>query len=124
MPRRSPCWAWSWAAGAPRPPPWPPSASPCRACHSAGASRGPAPTAAWLSLTAMLLLTYAAAVAVLGVVLGNRSPAATALATVVVALSFVPLRRRVQRVVDHRFAPVRQKGVRLLRAFEDDVRAG
>ena len=81
-------------------------------------------TALWATLTTVLLVVYAAVAALLGVLLGARSPWVTALATMVVALAFVPLRRRVQSLVDRRFARARHEGVRLVRAFEDEVRAG
>jgi signal transduction histidine kinase len=47
-----------------------------------------------------------------------------ALATLTVALAFRPLRARIQDTVDRRYRRARYEGVRLVRAFEDDVRDG
>jgi signal transduction histidine kinase len=46
------------------------------------------------------------------------------LATLAAALVFLPLRDRLQFLVDRRFARARFEGVRLVRAFLDDVREG
>lgn len=56
-------------------------------------------TAGYLVLTALVLATYAVAVVGLGELLGRRS-GAPLVATVVVALTAEPARRRVQRLVD------------------------
>src|SRR5262249_25947159 len=72
--------------------------------------------------TALLVATYAL-VAVLAGTFGDSALSAS-LATLAAALAFRPLRDRLQKVVDRRFARARFEGVRLLRAFLDDVRDG
>lgn len=81
-------------------------------------------TAVYATLTALLLLAYAAITVGLGVLVGRDSPWIVALATLVVALAFRPLRARIQDLVDRRFRRARYEGVRLVQAFEDDVRDG
>ena len=77
-----------------------------------------------MTLTLLLLAVYAAITVVLGVVVGGDSAWVVALATLVVALAFRPLRSRVQDLVDRRYRRARYEGVRLVRTFEDDVRDG
>ena len=48
----------------------------------------------------------------------------TAAGTLVVALSFRPLRTRVQAIVDRRFDRARSDGLRTVQAFENEVREG
>ena len=81
-------------------------------------------TLVYVTLTLLLLAVYAAITVVLGVVVGGDSAWVVALATLVVALAFRPLRSRVQDLVDRRYRRARYEGVRLVRAFEDDVRDG
>ena len=57
-------------------------------------------------------------------VVGGDSAWVVALATLVVAIAFRPLRSRIQDLVDRRYRRARYEGVRLVRAFEDEVRAG
>ena len=59
-----------------------------------------------------------------GVLVGSGSEWVTAVATLVVAVGFLPLRRRVQDLVDRRFSRARYDGVRRVRTFEDEVRDG
>jgi signal transduction histidine kinase len=81
-------------------------------------------TLVYVSLTALLLALYAAVTIGLGVLVGGDSAWVVALATLVVAVVFLPLRSRIQDLVDRRFRRARYNGVRLVRAFEDEVRAG
>jgi signal transduction histidine kinase len=78
-------------------------------------------TVAFVVLTALLAGTYAAGVTLAGLAVGRGSAAAAALATAIAALAFGPLRRRVQRAVDRRFARARFEAVALIRGFIDDV---
>jgi signal transduction histidine kinase len=81
-------------------------------------------TVVYATLTTLLLATYAAITIGLGVLVGGDSPWVIALATLVVALAFRPVRGRVQDAVDRRYRRARYEGVRRIRAFEDDVRDG
>jgi signal transduction histidine kinase len=81
-------------------------------------------TLVYLTLTLLLLLVYAGITVGLGVLVGGDSAWVVALATLVVALVFRPLRARVQDVVDRRFRRARYEGVRRVRAFEEEVRDG
>ena len=81
-------------------------------------------TLVYVTLTLLLLAVYAAITIGLGVVVGGDSAWVVALATLVVALAFRPLRARVQDLVDRRYRRARYDGVRRVRAFEDEVRAG
>jgi signal transduction histidine kinase len=76
------------------------------------------------ALTVALGAAYGVVVLVAGVVFGGSSAVRASLATLVVALAFGPLRRRLQALVDWRFARARYEGTRRLRAFLDEVRAG
>lgn len=81
-------------------------------------------TLVYVTSTALLLAAYAAITIGLGVVVGGSSTWVVALATLVVALAFRPLRVRIQDFVDRRFRRARYEGVRRVRAFEEDVRGG
>jgi len=81
-------------------------------------------TLVYVTLTALLLLVYAAITVILGVLVGGDSAWVVALATLVVALAFRPLRARIQDLVDRRFRRARYEGVRLVRTFEEEVRDG
>ncbi len=81
-------------------------------------------TLVYVTLTLLLLAVYAAITIVLGVVVGGDSAWVVALATLVVALAFRPLRARIQDLVDRRYRRARYEGVRRVRAFEDEVRDG
>ncbi|HVD10665.1 MAG TPA: hypothetical protein VNB88_08485, partial [Gaiellaceae bacterium] len=81
-------------------------------------------TLVYALVTATLGLLYAAVVLLAGVVLGRGSSWVTALAVLVVAGAFGPLRRRTQAAVDWRFDRLRYEGLRRMRAFVDDVREG
>ena len=76
------------------------------------------------AVTFLLLALYAAITVGLGVLMGGDSTWVVALATLVVAALFRPLRARIQDVVDRRFRRARYEGVHLVRAFEDAVRDG
>jgi len=76
------------------------------------------------ALTFLLLGAYAAITVGLGVLVGGDSRWVVALATLVVALAFRPLRARIQDLVDRRYRRARYEGVRRVRVFEDDVRDG
>jgi signal transduction histidine kinase len=75
------------------------------------------------SLTALLAGTYAAGALLVGLLTGDSALPA-AVGTLAAALAFRPLRDRLQRLVDRRFARARYEGVALVGAFLEDVRAG
>jgi signal transduction histidine kinase len=81
-------------------------------------------TLVYASLTFLLLGAYAGITIGLGVLVGGDSPSVIAVATLVVAVAFRPLRARIQDLVDRRFRRARYDGVRLVRSFEDEVRDG
>jgi signal transduction histidine kinase len=81
-------------------------------------------TAVYAALTLVLLATYAVVTIGLGVLVGGDSKWVVAVATLAVAVAFRPVRARIQDTVDRRFRRARYEGVRLVRAFEDDVRDG
>jgi signal transduction histidine kinase len=81
-------------------------------------------TLVYVSLTTLLVLAYAAITIGLGVLVGGDSPWVIAIATLAVAVAFRPLRARIQDLVDRRYRRARYEGVRLVRAFEDEVRDG
>ena len=75
-------------------------------------------------LSATLGLLYVLVSLLAGVVVGRGSAWVTALAALVVAGAFGPLRRRAQAAVDWRFDRRRYEGLRRVRAFVEDVRDG
>jgi signal transduction histidine kinase len=81
-------------------------------------------TLVYSTLTFLLLAAYAAITVGLGVVVGGQSTWVVALATLVVAVAFRPLRARIQDLVDRRYRRARYEGVRLVHSFEDEVRDG
>jgi signal transduction histidine kinase len=81
-------------------------------------------TLVYASLTFLLLGAYIGITVGLGVLVGGDSSWVVAAATLAVALAFRPLRARIQDVVDRRFRRARYEGVRLVHAFEDEVRDG
>ena len=81
-------------------------------------------TAVYGTLTLLLAATYIGITLAAGVAVGRGSDWVTAAGTLVVALSFRPLRARVQAVVDRRFDRARSDGLRTVQAFENEVREG
>jgi signal transduction histidine kinase len=81
-------------------------------------------TVVYVTLTLLLLGVYAGITVGLGVLVGGDSTSVVALATLVVALAFRPLRSRIQDLVDRRYRRARYEGVRRVRSFEDEVRDG
>jgi signal transduction histidine kinase len=81
-------------------------------------------TLVYLVVTTSLGLVYAAISLLGGVVAGRGSTWVTALAALVVAGAFSPLRRRAQAAVDRRFDRRRFEGLLRMRAFVEDVREG
>jgi len=81
-------------------------------------------TLVYVTLSLLLVGAYAAMTLALGVVVAGGSDWVVALATLVVAVAFRPLRARVQDLVDRRFSRARYEGVRRVRDFEDEVREG
>jgi len=81
-------------------------------------------TLVYVTLTTLLVGAFAGLTIGLGVLAGSGSEWVTAVATLVVAVGFLPLRRRVQDLVDRRFSRARYDGVRRVRGFEDEVRDG
>jgi signal transduction histidine kinase len=81
-------------------------------------------TLVYTLVTASLGLLYTVVALLAGVVLGRGSTWGTALAVLVLAAAFGPVRRRAQAAVDWRFDRLRYEGLRHVRAFVDDVREG
>jgi len=81
-------------------------------------------TLVYAVLTALLVSVFAGLTIALGVLVGGGSEWITAVTTLVVAVGFLPLRRRIQDIVDRRFSRARYNGVRRVRTFEDEVREG
>ena len=79
-------------------------------------------TLAWTALTILLGLGYAAAVLLLGLLLPDSSSLAVAGATLAVAATFQPVRRRVQATVDRRFNRRRYDAARTIAAFSARLR--
>jgi signal transduction histidine kinase len=75
-------------------------------------------------LTLLLAGGYAAIALAVGVAAGGTSTWGTAIATLAVAVAFRPLRARVQRAVDRRFARARYDALRRVEAFLSDLRSG
>ena len=80
-------------------------------------------TLAYALLTVLLGLGYAAVALVLGQLLGRDSSLAVAGATLAVAATFQPARRRVQAAVDRRFNRRRYDAARTIAAFSARLRA-
>jgi signal transduction histidine kinase len=76
------------------------------------------------ALTLLLAGTYAATTLLLGTALGSGSAWPTAVATLLVAVSFRPLRARLQDAVDRRFSRARYDARRRIVGFLEDLRAG
>jgi hypothetical protein len=68
-------------------------------------------------VTGLLVGVYASLVLLATQVLGLHSTVAVAAATLAAAALFTPVRRRVQRVVDHRFNRARYDADRTVAAF-------
>ena len=75
-------------------------------------------------LTVLLAGVFAATTLLLGTAVGSGSSWATAGATLLVAVLFLPLRARIQDGVDRRFSRARYEGQRRIEAFLAEVRAG
>jgi signal transduction histidine kinase len=81
-------------------------------------------TLVYTAVTTSLGLLYAAVSLLAGVAVGRGSTWVAALAAVLVACAFGPLRRRAQAAVDWRFNRPRYDGLQRVNAFVDDVREG
>ena len=83
-------------------------------------------TLTYACLVAALAAVYLGGVALAGALLrqltGSSSVLAVTLSTLVVALAFQPLRRRIQRAVDHRFARARYDANQAVDAFSGRLR--
>ena len=75
-------------------------------------------------LTLSLAAAYAVTTLLLGTALGGSSTLATAGATLVAAAAFLPLRRRLQDLVDRRFDRAGYDALGRVTAFMEDLRAG
>ncbi len=75
-------------------------------------------------LTLLLAGVYAGLTLALGVAVGGRAAWTTAAATLAVAAAFGPLRTRVQRGVDRRFARARYDALQRVQAFLGELRNG
>jgi signal transduction histidine kinase len=76
------------------------------------------------AVTVVLAAVFAGTTLLLGTALGRGSAWATAAATLVVAVSFRPLRARVQDAVDRRFNRARYEALRQMADFLEALRAG
>jgi signal transduction histidine kinase len=74
--------------------------------------------------TGVLLLVFAAASAVAGVILGHDSTVVAAAATALAAVALSPLRRRLQRRVDRRLYPQRQAALAAIARLQREIHAG
>jgi hypothetical protein len=83
-------------------------------------------TLTYACLVAALAIVYLGGVAAVGALLrqltGSSSVLAVTLSTLVVALAFQPLRRRIQRAVDHRFSRARYDANQAVDAFSGRLR--
>jgi signal transduction histidine kinase len=79
---------------------------------------------AYVVLTGALAAAYAATALLLGTIVGHGSRWVTAGSTLVVAILFGSVRRRVQEAVDRRFRPKRFTAMRHVSHFLDELRAG
>ena len=82
-------------------------------------------TLGWVALSALLLGVYAGGILVLQGLLGGvlqGDTFAVAASTLLAAALFQPLRRRIQRAMDHRFDRARYDGERTATAFADRLR--
>jgi hypothetical protein len=79
-------------------------------------------TVAWTVLTVLLGLGYAAVVLGLGRLLPDSSSLAVAAATLAMAATFQPARRRIQSLVDRRFNRHRYDAARTIAAFSARLR--
>jgi signal transduction histidine kinase len=75
-------------------------------------------------LTLLLAGAYAVTTLLVGTGLGSGSAWPTAVATLLVAVAFRPLRGRVQDAVDHRFSRARYDARTRIAGFLEDLRAG
>jgi signal transduction histidine kinase len=81
-------------------------------------------TVAYAGLTVLLVSAYAVVTVALGAFLGRGSAWTTAIATLVCAVLFRPLRGRVQDAVDRRFDRARYDALHRMGGFLEDVRSG
>ena len=81
-------------------------------------------TVAYASLTVLLISAYAVMTVALGAFLGRGSAWTAAVATLVCAMLFRPLRGRIQDAVDRRFNRARYDALHRMAGFLEDVRAG
>ena len=81
-------------------------------------------TLVYAGLSAALAAAFAAVSLSLGLAIGSGSTLPTAVATLIVALLFGPLRARMQLLVDRRFNRARYEGLRMVEGFLADLRAG
>jgi signal transduction histidine kinase len=81
-------------------------------------------TLVYVTLTVLLGLAFIGVTLVVGIAVGRGSPIATAAATLAVAVSFNPGRRRVQVWVDRRFSRARYDALRRIGTYLEAVRDG
>lgn len=79
------------------------------------------------ALTAALILLYVASIVLLQALFGrltgeSQSPLVTVLSTLVIAAAFLPMRRRIQRLIDRRFYRRKYDAARTLAAFNETIR--
>ncbi|HSK97076.1 MAG TPA: hypothetical protein VK891_10705 [Euzebyales bacterium] len=79
-------------------------------------------TVTYALVTAVLLAVYAAIATLPGALFGLESDLLVAAATLAAAAAFVPVRRRVQAVVDRRFNRTRYDAVRVVEGFGSHLR--
>jgi signal transduction histidine kinase len=81
-------------------------------------------TVVYAAVTVILAAAFAGTSLLLGTALGGGSAWPTAAATLLVAVTFRPLRARVQDGLDRRFHRARHTALRRMADFLDDLRAG
>ena len=81
-------------------------------------------TVVYAVVTAILAAAFAGTNLLLGTALGGGSAWPTAVATLLVAVAFRPLRSRVQDGLDQRFHRARYTALRRVADFQEDLRAG
>ncbi|HEY5880040.1 MAG TPA: histidine kinase [Nakamurella sp.] len=78
----------------------------------------------WATVSVLLIIGYAGIALTVGVLVGRNAPLAAAAGAAVCALAFLPLGRRVRRMVDARIYPLRRRAVAALDALHREVTAG
>ncbi len=86
--------------------------------------RALAATVTWALITIMLIGIFAGSSLTAGLALGRGSPPAAAVAAVVCALALMPLRVRLQRLVDRRLYPLRRAALAAIDSLHRSMDSG